>query len=89
MKTRVTESKKGRSILLTFYEGFSTYTITVPMPYALRFLSEALVTGVNMLKASEEMQKLVDSKEGEKAEVLELIRRAARDYGQIAQDTEG
>ena len=86
VKTRITESKKGRSILATFYEGFSTYTITVPMPYAVHFFAEALVTAVNMLKSNEENQKLLGAKEGERAEVLELIRRAARDYVQVAKD---
>ncbi|MFW9888450.1 MAG: hypothetical protein ACFFER_09720, partial [Candidatus Thorarchaeota archaeon] len=40
MKARIDQSQSGKSLLVTFLEGYSTYTITVPMPYAVRFFAE-------------------------------------------------
>ena len=80
MKTKVTQSKNAKSLLVTFYEGFSTYTITVPMPYAIKFFAEGLINGIQALNVNEEVQSILQNKEGEKAEIQELIRRAAQDY---------
>ena len=80
MKTKVTPSRNARSLLVTFYEGFSTYTITIPMPYAIRFFADGLVTALNTLEANDETKKLLEAKEGEKAEIQDLIRRAVGFY---------
>ncbi|NWF96380.1 MAG: hypothetical protein HXY34_09595 [Candidatus Thorarchaeota archaeon] len=77
LKTRLTQSKKGRSLLLTFHEGFSTYTITLPMPYAVRFFAEGLVSSLEMLHEQSDVRKELASKDGEKAFIQEMIRKAA------------
>jgi hypothetical protein len=80
MKTRVNPSKNAKSLLVTFYEGFSTYTITVPMPYAIRFFADGLVNALLTLEENDEVKSQLESKEGEKAEIQELLRRAAGLY---------
>jgi hypothetical protein len=76
MKTRINQSKQGKSLLLTFYEGFSTYTIVVPMPYAIRFFAEGLLASFETLLQNEEIQIKLKEKSGEKAEIQERLRKS-------------
>ncbi|MHA2086319.1 MAG: hypothetical protein ACXABD_21450 [Candidatus Thorarchaeota archaeon] len=80
LKTRVNQSKSGNALLLTFHEGYSTYTITVPMPYAIRFFAEGLATALETLDKSQDSQTKLDSKDGEKAEIQEHLRKSAQLY---------
>ena len=80
MKTRTTQSKTGKSMLLTLYEGFSTYTITLPMPYAIRFFAEGLLSSLQMLSEVEELKTTLSGKDGEKAHIQEVLRKAVRSY---------
>ncbi|MHA2023366.1 MAG: hypothetical protein ACTSWQ_06865 [Candidatus Thorarchaeota archaeon] len=80
MKTRINQSKRGKSLLVTFQEGFSTYTIVVPMPYAIRFFAEGLLNGLQTLNQNEEVQSQLKRKEGEQAEIQETLRRAVKLY---------
>lgn len=83
MKTKLNPSQKGSSILVTFHEGFSTYTIVVPMPYAVRFFVEGLTASLSLLKQKNELQKKLNEEEGQKAEIQEGIRRAVSLYEKI------
>ena len=65
---------------MTFYEGYSKYTITVPMPYAIRFFADGLVNALHTLEVNDIVKSQLENKEGEKAEIQELIRRAAGLY---------
>ena len=76
MKTRINQSKSGNSLLVTFHEGFSTYTVTVPMPYAIQYFVEGVVTSLETLKSSSEVQKNFDKNEGQKAQIQEHLRKA-------------
>ncbi|MBY8998314.1 MAG: hypothetical protein KGD60_11330 [Candidatus Thorarchaeota archaeon] len=73
MKTRINPSKKGKSLLLTFYEGFSTYTITVPMPYAVQVFAECLHTAFVTLLQSEELQSSLSERDADKAEIQDHL----------------
>ncbi|MHA2141600.1 MAG: hypothetical protein ACXADC_04215 [Candidatus Thorarchaeota archaeon] len=76
MKTKTNRSKTGKSILLSLYEGFSTYTITLPMPYAVRFFAEELLTSLTMLTEVEELKSNFKEKDGEKHNENDLWDRA-------------
>jgi hypothetical protein len=78
VKARINQSKKGKSILVTIHEGFSTYTITVPLPYAIRFFSEGLLVGLESLQQNNELQKILNTNEGEKAEIQENLRKSVK-----------
>jgi len=80
LKTRLTPSKKGKSLLLTVYEGFSTYTVTLPMPYAVRFFAEGLVSSLEMLNERTESGTELSGKDSEKAFIQDLIRKAVQSY---------
>ncbi|MHA1882383.1 MAG: hypothetical protein ACTSUO_04985 [Candidatus Thorarchaeota archaeon] len=80
MKTKTTPSKTGKSILLSLYEGFSTYTVTLPMPYAIRFFAEGLLTSLTMLKEIEELKSTLKEKDGEKAHIQEVLRKCMMLY---------
>ncbi|MHA2081616.1 MAG: hypothetical protein ACW99H_10780 [Candidatus Thorarchaeota archaeon] len=49
MKTKVNPSTKGKSLLVTFHEGYSTYTIVVPMPYAVKFFVDGITSALGLL----------------------------------------
>ncbi len=83
MKTRINQSKKGKSLLVTFYEGFSTYTITVPLPYAVRIFAEGLQIGLETLSQDSELQSKLDEKEGEKSEIQEYLRRSVKLFDEL------
>ena len=87
MKTKINQSKKGKSLLVTFYEGFSTYTITVPMPYAIRFFAEGLQLSLETLTHDSEMQSKLDEREGEKSEIQEYLRRSVRLFDELLKKT--
>ncbi len=83
MKTKVNPSQKGNSILITFHEGYSTYTIVVPMPYAVRFFVEGLTSSLSLLSQKNELQEKLNEGEGQKAEIQEGIRQAVSLYEQF------
>ena len=87
MKTRINQSKKGKSLLVTFYEGYSTYTITVPMPYAIRIFAEGLQIGLETLSQDSELQSKLDEKEGEKSEIQEHLRRSVKLFDELLRNT--
>jgi hypothetical protein len=87
MKTKINQSKKGKSLLVTFYEGFSTYTITVPLPYAIRFFAEGLQLGLEALSQDSEMQSKLDEREGEKSELQEYLRRSVKLFDELLRTT--
>lgn len=87
MKTRVNPSQKGQSILVTFHEGFSTYTIVVPMPYAIRFFVEGLVSALSLLTQKTDLQEKLSEAEEKKAEIQEGIRRAVSLFEQFLDKT--
>lgn len=80
MKTRITQSKKARSVLLTVYEGYSTYSITLPMPYAIRFFIEGLLSALEALDRNEEVQGKLAEKEGETADLQRLLMKAVENF---------
>lgn len=86
MKTSINQSKKGNSIMVKFEEGFSTYTLAVPMPYATSFFLKGLLASLALLQQKKELQKKLDEKEGMKSEVLEGIRQAISIYDGILND---
>jgi hypothetical protein len=47
-------STKGKSLLVTFHEGYSTYTIVVPMPYAVKFFVDGLTSALGLLTQKNE-----------------------------------
>jgi hypothetical protein len=83
MKTKTTRSKTGKSILLSIYEGFSTYTITLPMPYAVRFFAEELLSSLTMLSEIDELQSILNEKDGEKAHIQEVLRKCIMLYDEF------
>jgi hypothetical protein len=83
VKTSVNLSKKGNSIMLSFEEGFSTYSIAVPMPYSASFFLKGLLTSLAALNQSKDLQKKLERKEGQKAEILEGIRKAIMLYENV------
>ena len=82
MKTKINQSKSGKALLITFHEGFSTYTITVPMPYAIGFFVEGLVSSLETLTINVEMQQKLESTQGQKSQIQEFLRRANQLYEQ-------
>jgi len=76
MKTRIDHSKSGKALLLTFHEGFSTYTITLPMPYAIQYFAEGLVSSLDSANQNTETISKLNTKPGTKSEIQEYIRRA-------------
>ena len=87
MKTRINQSKSNQSLLVTFYEGFSTYTITVPMPYAIRFFVEGLVSSLEALKQNDELQIKLSETDGQKAQIQEYLRKAVLLYDEFLTKT--
>ncbi len=89
MKTRINQSKSGNSLLVTFHEGFSTYTITVPMPYAIQFFVEGLVTSLETLKGNPDAQENLDGTQGQKAQIQEFLRQAVLLYDEFISTRKG
>ena len=83
MKTKINQSKSGNALLVTFHEGFSTYTITVPMPYAIQFFAEGLITSLETLTQNDEVQIKLGSAQGQKAQVQEFLRKAVLLYDEF------
>lgn len=77
MKTRVTQSKTGKSMLVTFYEGFSTNTIALLMSYGIRFFAEGLLDSLETLFERPEVRNELSGKDGEKAHIQEIIIKAS------------
>ena len=84
LKTRINLSKKGKSLLVTFYEGFSTYTITVPLPYAVRFFAEGLQSGLEALNQDAELLAKLDEREGERSEIQEHLRKSVKLFDELS-----
>lgn len=80
MKTRINQSKTNQSLLVTFYEGFSTYTITVPMPYAIHFFTEGVVSALEALSQNDDLQSKLNELDGQKAQIQEYLRKAVLLY---------
>jgi hypothetical protein len=78
LKTRINPSKKGKSLMLTIYEGYFTYSVTVPLPYAVRVFAEGIVAALETLNQSPDLQAKLDENEGEKAEIQEHLRKAVK-----------
>ena len=78
LKTRINPSKKGKSLMLTIYEGYSTYSVTVPLPYAVRIFAEGIVASLETLNKSSDLQAKLEENEGEKAEIQEHLRKAVK-----------
>jgi len=72
--------------MVKFEEGFSTYTIAVPMPYATSFFLKGLMASLASLQQKKDLQKKLDEKEGMKSEVLEGIRQAISIYDEILKE---
>jgi hypothetical protein len=87
LKTRINPSKKGKSLLLTFYEGYSTYSVTVPLPYAVRVFAEGIVASLETLNKSPDLQTKLDESEGEKAEIQEHLRKAVKLFDEFLKQT--
>jgi len=83
MKTKTTQSKTGKSMLLTLYEGFSTYTITLPMTYAIRFFVEGLAASLHMLSEVENLSESFKEKDGERAHIQETLRKCMKLYDEF------
>lgn len=64
--------------MLTIYEGYSTYSVTVPLPYAVRVFAEGLIASLETLNKSPDLQTKLDENEGEKAEIQEHLRKAVK-----------
>ena len=69
--------------MVTIHEGFSTYTITVPLPYAVRFFSEGLLAGLVSLQQNDDLLKSLNTNEGEKAEIQENIRKSVKLFEEL------
>jgi hypothetical protein len=89
MKTRINQSKSNQSLLVTFYEGFSTYTITVPMPYAIRFFVEGMVSSLEALKQNDDVQNRLNELDGQKAQIQEYLRKAVLLYDEFLSKSSG
>ena len=87
VKTRINPSKKGKSLLVTIHEGYSTYTITVPLPYAVRFFSEGLQAGLETLRQDDELQEILNTNEGEKSEIQENLRKSLKLFEDLLRKT--
>jgi hypothetical protein len=87
MKTKVNPSQKGKALLVTFHEGFSTYTIVVPMPYAVKFFVDGLTSALGLLTQKNELQEKLSETEGQKAEIQEGIRQAVSLFEQFLDKT--
>ncbi|MFX0056035.1 MAG: hypothetical protein ACFFAX_08605 [Promethearchaeota archaeon] len=87
MKTKINPSQKGKSLLLTFHEGFSTYTIVIPMPYAVKFFVDGLTSALGLLTQKNELQEKLSETEGQKAEIQEGIRKAVSLFEQFLDKT--
>jgi hypothetical protein len=73
MKTKVNPSTKGKSLLVTFHEGYSTYTIVVPMPYAVKFFVDGLTSALGLLTQKNELQEKLSETEGQTiAQILQV-----------------
>lgn len=83
MKTKINQSKSGNALLVTFHEGFSTYTVTVPMPYAVQFFVDGLVTSLETLRQNNEVQNKLEATQGQKAQIQEYLRRAVLLYDEF------
>ena len=70
-------------MLSSFYEGYSTYTITIPMPYAIRFFAEGLLSSLQMLSEIKELNTDLSNKDGEKAHIQEMLRKAVVLYDEF------
>ena len=89
MKARINQSQSGKSLLVTFLEGYSTYTITVPMPYAVRFFAEGARASLEILKSDTDLQSKLGTKEGEKTEILENLRESVTIYDNLMRESLG
>lgn len=72
--------------MVKFEEGFSSYSIAIPMPYATSFFLKGLLASLAGLQQKKELQKKIDEKEGLKSEILEGIRQAIQIYDGILKE---
>ncbi len=72
MKTRINQSETGKSLLITLIEGFSTYTVTVSMPYAVRFFAEGIAE--SLIQNNEVQSNLIKNGD-QKTEIQEHFRK--------------
>ncbi|MHA1769960.1 MAG: hypothetical protein ACTSXS_00025 [Candidatus Thorarchaeota archaeon] len=68
---------------MTFYEGFSTYTITVPMPYAIRFFAEGLLISMQTLHNNEDVSAKLSVREGEQIYIHKALRKSLDVYDEF------
>jgi hypothetical protein len=76
VKTRIVQSKSGKSLLVTFHEGFSTYTITVPMPYAIRFFVNGFHSALETLHQNKEMLNALAENDTEKFQIQDQLKKS-------------
>ena len=72
---------------MTFYEGYSTYSVTVPLPYAVRVFAEGIVVSLETLNKTPDLQAKLDENEGEKAEIQEHLRKAVKLFDEFLKYT--
>ena len=87
MRGRVDQSKTGKSLLVSFHEGYSNYTVTVPMPYAVRLFAQGLLSAMRALEQQENPNN--GFMEGEKEEVFEFLTESVSIYDRVLKKTKG
>jgi hypothetical protein len=78
MKTRINQSKTGQSLLVTFHEGFSTYTITIPLSYSVRFFAEGITSALQTVIQNDNAISELEKRDGELAEIQEYLLKSNR-----------
>ena len=82
MKIRITQSKSGKALLVTFHEGFSSYTITIPISYAIQFFADGVSTALESFTESDELLKQTQWREGELEEIELNLKKALVAFNQ-------
>lgn len=83
LRTAVRPSKKGTSLLVDMIEGFSTYKVVIPMPYAIDFFLEGLVESLALLNQHKENGSKLAARVGQKAEIQDRLAQAIQLYEQF------
>jgi hypothetical protein len=83
MNIRITQSKSGKAFLVTFHEGFSSYTITIPLSYAIQFFADGASTALETFTENEELLAQTQWREGEKEEIEMNLNKALLAYNQF------
>ncbi len=83
LETSIDQSDSKEPLLVTYLKGFSSRPIAVPTIYAIRFFCSELESALDTLTQSNELMKLLSTREEEKLEIQQSIQSIRRIFDEF------